>query len=882
MNQKSLLSVFLIGCILTSMLAVMPVSAKAFEAFENGMFDDGTDGWDFDGDGWEVKSSFDGASGNSMYFKSSISQGAAVSQTVEVERNKNYIVSFSSQGGRQMQASVKGIDGTAVMIGQSNAQKNGKTHNQGRNGIDEAEELGLYTSSWWGTYEYYFNSGDNDEIVFGLKDAEQSNFGEARWFDNFKLTKRDTIINGSFESSVRGGYEGWINGVFNVVTGNESRPAADGNKYGSLWGGGSTIYQPVHVTPNTYYELSLKHKIGEANKISVLGIGVAAQIDSDGLPLPGTAPILNAKTNTVNCSEDWTEYKVSFNSGDNTVLNIALSNQSWEGNATGASFDDVKLIKIAPSLEKVYVDGAAVINGSLKAEPRVTAPSGWNLSENIYRWQNSNEIDGIFNDIQNADSKEYTVKKSDKYIRVGVTPVCEKDGEYMYGTEVFSDVIAVRGQGNTAIDLADSFNGTLIGGKDEAQSDNINGYILNRDKIAENLNESNALECDGIWYGLSLYGDKRTVRSSNSDMVISVKNQNFNSLNVLMTYTDIPEDEQKAIINYADGTSETITYNAGSINELSSGVKSVLNEPIGMYGADGDEVTDKGFLYSYTFNTNPELAVDNITFPGESTEDKLIIFAVTGKAVSGDVLKTIIENRIAALPKTITANNRKEIEAIEDFGEQYRENGGNPDEITGYSDMTKLLIDVKNCTFKSGLYDFTIDLTFTNNIKSDSLTYDSIKIDSLNETQYSIEPIGDNAARIKIINYFDYPAVRLTVGRSVCSAYEPNFDLGYVYSREYTPEKLFAVSNIDCKAESGILSAAATVRNNGTETQSCYIVCAVYSENNEMLTCVTKSSTLQPGAEYNYSERRSFDGVGKTVKMFVWNNSEEMKLIYHQ
>ena len=152
----------------------------------------------------------------------------------------------------------------------------------------------------------------------------------------------------------------------------------------------------------------------------------------------------------------------------------------------------------------------------------------------------------------------------------------------------------------------------------------------------------------------------------------------------------------------------------------------------------------------------------------------------------------------------------------------------------------------------------------------------------MNETQYSIEPVGDNAAQIKIINYFDYPSVRLTVDESVCSAYEPNFDLGYVYSQEYTPEKLFEVSNVDCAAQSGILSAAATVRNNGGEAQSYYIICAVYSENNEMLTCVTKSGNLQPGSVYNYSERHSFDGTGKTVKMFVWNNSEEMKLIYHQ
>ena len=342
-NKKRTIAAFISGCILMSMLTAIPVQAEVFESFENGEFENGISGWTTTVGGWTVKNSFDSKKGKSMYFQSDSCQYESLKHSLRVEKNTDYIISFKSQGGRQMRAYVVGVDGN-LTIGQSNAQKNGQTKNQGYNGIDEAQELVMYASSWWGTYEYYFNSGDNEEVAFMLKDTELSNTQEARWLDDFKLTKRDGIINGSFESETREGYEGWINGVAEIKNSTD-RPASDGSNFMSLWGSGSTIYQPIEVEPNTDYELSLKHRIGGTDKKSVLGVGVAAEVDSDGLPMSGTTPIIDARTNTVNCGNDWKEYRVSFNSGDNTKLNIALSNRCWESNQAGADIDDVKLSK---------------------------------------------------------------------------------------------------------------------------------------------------------------------------------------------------------------------------------------------------------------------------------------------------------------------------------------------------------------------------------------------------------------------------------------------------------------------------------------------------------------------------------------------------------
>lgn len=671
--------------------------------------------------------------------------------------------------------------------------------------------------------------------------------------------------------------------AFNIMETSSSKPAQHGNYYATTWGKGYELYQYVPVEKNKVYVVSFWYKCMPSSGTTSTNYPLFEVHGADN------TTVLTSKTYST--KYEWTQIVMCFNSVDNEKVRVRITNK---GDGGRVAVDNYVMGICEPSTDAVCIDGYASADNVLNVVADVIDPIGDKVLKSEYQWQISNNGSGPWSDIETADDDKYTVKKSDegKYIRVRVVPRSEAaNGIVKKGNAVYSRALKVSaGTDYQPIFLKEYFTGKLLGTVEEAQeisnaTDSINGYILNRDNVINALSESNVYMCSDVPYSMSLYSEKRAVMSDEEDIILSLGSQYLDSVNVLMTYSQIPTVDQNAIISYADGTFENLTYTAGSIMEKTVGAPLSNQTPMGMIGVGGN-INDEnaGFLYSYTFNLSEEKEAESITFPHTLTEGKLLIFAITGKTVSGEVLRQIIVDKIQELPETLTLNDRSTVENILSCAERYKNDGGNPDEISGYSVLKTLLTDVESQTTTSDLLDCTIDIDFSNPVKIDTISKDTITIAGLNENQYEVEPVmnGENVvgAKVIVINNFSYRQLEITLSDKIANAFGPHFSLGQAYKITYTPEKLFEVKNKECTLNGTSLRLKADLKNNSSQVLNYYFICAVYSSESEMLYAFENSNSLNVGGTANINEQLTVPATAATAKLFVWNGADTMNTIY--
>jgi len=249
----------------------------------------------------------------------------AATQTVSVEQNVNYTISFwysyASSVSPDMRLYVHDGDKgkTNIMAANNNTQP-----------IVYCRES-TAVSGIWAMATLSFNSGANDTLFLKFGGGS-GGFGEI-YLDDFTMTKvgdtsgsetpevTNLITNSTFET---GAVTGWLSQssqkskitVDHPHTGAYSMNLLHRNK-------GLTAYQDVSVEADTNYIVSFYYKSIDASiaKDMVFGVYATSATQTSATPLESAV--------TLNCTQsEWTLVTYSFNSGSNTSVRVGFGGTS--------------------------------------------------------------------------------------------------------------------------------------------------------------------------------------------------------------------------------------------------------------------------------------------------------------------------------------------------------------------------------------------------------------------------------------------------------------------------------------------------------------------------------------------------------------------------
>lgn len=316
----------LLFCMVFLLQAAGAVNALAYDSFgfENPSFEDGMHGWYTNGNGFGISDaqSTDGNSSLEFYFNKL--QYSRAMQEIKVEKDRHYTITFDMQcRGGQFEA---GIDSTSGVLAAKNFNS---------------------TSGSWKSCTVEFDSGDNESLVFYIKNTILPT--SKAYFDNFEVTEADKnlFVNGGFED----GRNGWDRETFNV----SSVDAYEKNNCATSWGAGSFTYQKISVSKNTDYKLSFAYqngRNGKPNKLRIVIAGNAGLSDSgypnDGISLIGESAGegITKEGKLYDLSEEWEEVTEYINSGDNDEIYVSVIHDYTYGydGYSGPCFDDFRLV----------------------------------------------------------------------------------------------------------------------------------------------------------------------------------------------------------------------------------------------------------------------------------------------------------------------------------------------------------------------------------------------------------------------------------------------------------------------------------------------------------------------------------------------------------
>lgn len=365
--------------------------------FSNGSFEDELAGWDTGGSSiFEVTEEMAHSGDYSLKVNSETQEWDGIEYTLETIPDTDHKLSFYSMGsGGAVYKILSGHDRDVEML-------EGYT-----DGGDE-----------WTYYEVEFNSGDNTSVIFYLSDTN----GVA-YYDDFVLEAdiqaHNLISNGDFED---GTLDGWNpDGDKFEVTDEESYSGENSLKIAGPQNYEGIKY-PVEVDPETDYELTFYSKGSGGAHYKVL-------------ESPDEVEILDE--NTIG-GDDWTQYQVEFNSGDNDRVIIYLSD------ADGVAYYDqfvlvradgvVPPVQESPVLSDVRISGEPAVYHSLTTQYEYQHPEDIEEGQHEYRWYSADTKDGDFEQIERAFDQELRLIKSlvGKYIRVEIQPVDQRgvSGEF--------------------------------------------------------------------------------------------------------------------------------------------------------------------------------------------------------------------------------------------------------------------------------------------------------------------------------------------------------------------------------------------------------------------------------------------------------------------
>lgn len=436
--------------------------------------------------------------------------------------------------------------------------------------------------------------------------------------------------------------------------------------------GWQTLEKEVAVERNTDYTISYYYKQPDpGHTFQVKGLTTGTSIISEQWMR--------------NVLSDWTRVEYTFNSGENDSIKITFKQMCDVGgdmSAVDAYVDDVELYARRPEITGISVSGYASVGESLTVYTKTFDFFGDEIKEPQYQWQVS-ENGEDWTDVEGATEKIYEITESDigLYLRVKAIPVSEsKDGTVRNGKEAFSKMLkACEMTAHFPVDISSYFNEKAI-----ATADELNGtVVLDKVGVENAVNENNVILHNEIPYIFELNSENNGIRTkADEDLIIELGNEYLSSLNFAFSYSEIPQDEQIAVIKYNDGTTQEIVYTPGNIFEKSEGA--VNSNAFGMYMEDGTKAEDNGYIYSAEFEMEKVAAIESVTFPCAKTGDKLTIYALSGTRVDKNIIKEKIEEEILAIPENIKPTDFVKLDNIEESAKTYELLGGNTADISGF------------------------------------------------------------------------------------------------------------------------------------------------------------------------------------------------------
>jgi len=248
---------------------------------------------------------------NSTYGLQVTTSGAwnMVRQKVNVDTNTDYVLTIWAKAGSNMTLLVK--DG-------------GDTTNIAQAGLTGAD---------WTKYTVKFNSGDYTSIYVSVMGSQAD---ATVIVDSAALVKGSSNVlqNGDFET---GDTTGWTN-LYDACT--LSMTTGHTGSYALSFQGGqwNQTRQKVSVQANTNYTLS----------------GWAKDADSASFLVKDGNDSGNIAQISLGSGSEWTQYSVTFNTGDNTSIYVGMMAGSSGGSAL---FDDISLEKEEAIVENLSTNG---------------------------------------------------------------------------------------------------------------------------------------------------------------------------------------------------------------------------------------------------------------------------------------------------------------------------------------------------------------------------------------------------------------------------------------------------------------------------------------------------------------------------------------------
>ncbi len=381
--MKKLVCVFL-SVFLLCQNFVFAKSSENIEVFKNPGFEQGMSEWYTSGSGFSITNSESTEGTQSLKFFQDSLEYAKFMQPLKVEKNKSYSISFdmkSSSG--EFNCCVETV-------------------------LGEISQTNVYGSeNVWKRYTVEFDSGDNNEVVFGIKNTVLPT--QNVYFDNFEISENvlNLVVNGDFEN----GKNGWERQTFNLV----SEDTYEGKTSAVHWGESSYFYQKIAVEKNTEYRLTFAYKNKNLDASNNLRIVVAgnAGINSYGYPTDGNSLMGDSVGGDITragklyeLSTEWMEEEEKIYTGENTEIYLSIIHDNGNHNSSNAApyFDSFRL---SPLKEQNLV-----VNGDFE-----DGKNGWErqtfnlISEGVYEGKSSavhwGESSYIYQKIEVEKNSEY-------------------------------------------------------------------------------------------------------------------------------------------------------------------------------------------------------------------------------------------------------------------------------------------------------------------------------------------------------------------------------------------------------------------------------------------------------------------------------------------
>lgn len=604
--------------------------------------------------------------------------GTVTKQTVEIEKNKNYELSFWYKSN---------VDFTLqITLDDATTDYNIERH------ITNTTQTAENKKTEFSTYKQYrldISSGDAESLTIAFRD--DSGKGET-WTC---IDAVEFIVNpdDGIEEPVNAGFEdkwndnrakGWTRwAIDGMVSSDEDAKTGNSSLKVPAESVGSTAGQNIKTLKETDYLLSWFGK-GEGKNYSVTVYGLEKDTNEK---------YELAKSENISAGSVWEKKILSFNSAEFDYIRIEIT--AGEGN------NALYLDEFSLNHQEMAVNSFDISGYSAAGQNLIANIEGKNITQIDYLWQVSDDGVSGWIDIEGAEDDEYILDDAfeGKYIRIkAICKDIKLNGDVLKSEEMYSKVLYVGGKSvSSPVDIKDKFNGLYVAAEKDAknktdETGTFEGYLLNKDNLKALVGKSNAVVFGEIPYYIDFNGELFGIGEANGDLVIDFENEYLNKINLLMTYSVIPASEQKAVITFSDGTFVERIFIPGSVFEKTIDAESITDDAIGMIsiGENGSVDNEKGYLYSYTFDVSRVAEVKSISFPNELTEGKAVVLALTKENVDKEIIKNKISEELSGIPGKVKPSDFEIIDTVEESVNKllsvYEQFGGDISELPDCSE----------------------------------------------------------------------------------------------------------------------------------------------------------------------------------------------------